>query len=59
MFGAGRAKIGEQLVAAGTSFDKLGQTHKRPIYSTLDQVPDYEPRARSSSATGWTSTPRR
>lgn len=39
MFGAGRAKIGEQLVAAGTSFDKLGATHKRPIYSTLDQVP--------------------
>lgn len=39
MFGAGRAKIGEQLVAAGTSFDKLGQTHKRPIYSTLDEVP--------------------
>jgi alkaline phosphatase len=39
MFGAGRAKIGEQLAAAGTSFDKLGQTHKRPIYSTLDEVP--------------------
>ncbi|WP_447756157.1 alkaline phosphatase [Sphingopyxis fribergensis] len=39
MFGAGRAKIGEQLVAAGTSFDKLGQTHKRPIYSTLEAVP--------------------
>lgn len=39
MFGAGRAKIGEQLVAAGTSFDKLSQAHKRPIYSALDQVP--------------------
>ena len=39
MFGAGRAKIGEQLAAAGTSFDKLGQTHKRPIYSMLDEVP--------------------
>ncbi|MGL3822706.1 alkaline phosphatase [Sphingopyxis sp. R3-92] len=39
MFGAGRAKIGEQLVAAGTSFEKLSQVHKRPIYSTLDQVP--------------------
>lgn len=39
MFGAGRAKIGEQLVAAGTSFDKLSQEHKRPIYSALDQVP--------------------
>lgn len=39
MFGAGRAKIGEQLTAAGTSFDKLTQTHKRPIYSSLDQVP--------------------
>ena len=39
MFGAGRTKIGEQLIAAGTSFDKLGQAHKRPIYSALDQVP--------------------
>lgn len=39
MFGAGRRKIGEQLVAAGTSFDKLGQTNRRPIYSALDQVP--------------------
>jgi alkaline phosphatase len=39
VFGAGRAKIGEQLAAAGTSFDKLTQTHKRPIYSSLDQVP--------------------
>ena len=39
MFGAGRAKIGEQLAAAGTSFDKLSQTHKRPIYAALDEVP--------------------
>ena len=39
MFGAGHAKIGEQLIAAGTSFDKLSQAHRRPIYSALDQVP--------------------
>lgn len=39
MFGAGRGKIGEQLAAAGTSFDKLVEAHKRPIYSSLDQVP--------------------
>ena len=39
MFGAGRQKIGDQLTAAGTSFDALSKTHRRPIYSTLDQVP--------------------
>ena len=39
MFGGGRAEIGEQLVTAGTSFDKLSQSHTRPIYSALDQVP--------------------
>ena len=39
MFGAGRKKIGDQLTAAGTSFDALSKTHRRPIYSTLDQVP--------------------
>ena len=39
MFGAGRKKIDDQLTAAGTSFDALSKTHRRPIYSTLDQVP--------------------
>ncbi|RYD68567.1 MAG: alkaline phosphatase [Sphingomonadales bacterium] len=38
LFGAGRAKIGEQLIAAGTSFEQLGKTHKRPIRTTLDAV---------------------
>ena len=40
MFGAGRGKIGEQLVAAGTGFDKLAQQNGRPIYSTLADVPN-------------------
>ncbi|OYX57842.1 MAG: alkaline phosphatase [Brevundimonas subvibrioides] len=35
MFGAGRQQVGEQLVALGTSFDALSQTHARPIYATL------------------------
>lgn len=39
MFGAGRHKIGEQLVAAGTSFEQLSTEHQRPIYSALDQAP--------------------
>lgn len=39
LYGAGRAKIGEQLVAAGTSFEKLSQEHKRPIYTTLEEAP--------------------
>ncbi|MFA7441023.1 MAG: alkaline phosphatase [Sphingomonadaceae bacterium] len=39
LFGAGRQRIGEQLVAAGTSFDKLGKKHRRPIYSRLDEIP--------------------
>ena len=39
MFGAGRKKIGEQLAAQGTSFDKLSKKHKRPIYSQLAEVP--------------------
>lgn len=38
LFGAGRRKIGEQLVAAGTSFETLSATHKRPIHATLDEV---------------------
>jgi len=40
MFGAGRGKIGEQLAAAGTSFEKLAQEHNRPVYATLQDVPD-------------------
>ena len=39
LFGAGREKIGEQLAATGTSFEKLSTDHRRPIYSSLDQVP--------------------
>ncbi len=39
MFGAGRAKIGEQLAAAGTGFDQLAQQHNRPIYADLAAVP--------------------
>lgn len=39
LFGAGRSKIGEQLVAAGTSFDRLAREHGRPVYSTLAEVP--------------------
>src|SRR3546814_2050864 len=39
MFGAGRRKIGEQLVVAGTSFEQLSTEHRRPIYSALDQTP--------------------
>lgn len=39
LYGAGRTKIGEQLVAAGTSFEKLSQEHNRPIYTTLDEAP--------------------
>lgn len=39
MFGAGRRKIGEQLVARGLSFEALSLTHDRPIYSALEDVP--------------------
>lgn len=38
MFGAGRAKIGKQLIAAGTSFEQLSQRHGRPIHATLAEV---------------------
>lgn len=38
LFGAGRRKIGEQLTAAGTSFDALGKKHGRTIHSTLSDV---------------------
>jgi len=39
MFGAGRRRIGEQLTAAGTSFEQLSEQHNRPIYSNLGEVP--------------------
>ena len=39
LIGAGRRQIGEQLVAAGSSYEALSQAH-RPIYSALEQVPD-------------------
>ena len=39
MFGAGRRKIGEQLAAAGTSFDQLSQRNRRPIYANLGDAP--------------------
>ncbi|MFM2372042.1 MAG: hypothetical protein RIS85_1764 [Pseudomonadota bacterium] len=39
MFGAGRAKIAEQLGAMGNSFEKLSARHGRPIYATLADVP--------------------
>ncbi|SCW69659.1 alkaline phosphatase [Sphingobium faniae] len=38
MFGAGRRKIGEQLTALGTGFDKLARQHRRPIHATLEAV---------------------
>lgn len=45
LMGAGRARIGEQLVEAGTSFDALAQRHGRPIHASLDAVPAGETRA--------------
>lgn len=44
MFGAGRSRIGEQLAARGTSFDRLSEEHGRPIYTSLDAVPPENPR---------------
>jgi len=40
MFGAGRQQIAEQLSARGTSFDALSESHDRPIYASLDAVPE-------------------
>lgn len=40
LMGAGRAKIGEQLAEAGTSFDALARTHGRPIHASLADVPE-------------------
>jgi len=39
LFGAGRRKIGEQLVALGTGFEALSAAHDRPIYTTLAEAP--------------------
>ena len=39
LIGAGRQRIGEQLAAAGTSYEALSREH-RPVYSGLGQVPD-------------------
>jgi len=39
LFGAGRAKVGDQLAALGTDFDAISQAHERPIYATLDDAP--------------------
>ncbi|WP_243410450.1 alkaline phosphatase [Caulobacter radicis] len=39
MFGAGRRKIGEQLVARGSGFDQLAKAHDRPIYARLEDAP--------------------
>jgi alkaline phosphatase len=40
VFGAGRKRIGEQLVAAGSNYDTLAQQSGRPIYAGLSDVPD-------------------
>lgn len=39
LFGAGRKKIGDQLTAAGTGYAQLSKQYRRPIYSTLAEVP--------------------
>lgn len=39
LFGAGRAKIGQQLAAAGTGFDQIATAHQRPIYARLEDAP--------------------
>jgi alkaline phosphatase len=44
LFGAGRRKIGEQLTAAGTSFEQLARNHARPIHATLADVGNAEKR---------------
>lgn len=38
LMGAGRERIGEQLVAAGSSFDALASRHGRPIHASLADV---------------------
>lgn len=39
VFGAGRKRIGEQLTAAGSSYDQLAQKSGRPIHAQLADVP--------------------
>jgi alkaline phosphatase len=39
VFGAGRAEIGKQLAARGTSFNALSAAHHRPIYAALGDAP--------------------
>lgn len=39
LFGTGRAKIGQQLAAAGTGFDQIAKAHERPIYARLEDAP--------------------
>ena len=39
LIGAGRNRIGEQLVALGTSYEQLSQEHDRPIYAGLAEAP--------------------
>lgn len=43
LLGTGRRRIGQQLAAAGNSYEALSQPH-RPIYSRLEEVPDYSTR---------------
>lgn len=40
LFGAGRAKIGDQLAEAGTSFEALGTQHGRPVRASLAEAAD-------------------
>ncbi|WP_199799924.1 alkaline phosphatase [Aurantiacibacter arachoides] len=40
VFGAGRQRIGEQLGALETGFEQLAQEHGRPIYTSLEAVPE-------------------
>lgn len=44
LFGAGRAKIGEQLAEAGTSFEELSRGHGRPIFTSLAELGSAEKR---------------
>ncbi|MBU2340744.1 MAG: alkaline phosphatase [Alphaproteobacteria bacterium] len=44
MIGAGRKRIGDQLGVLGTGFAPLADQHGRPIYDTLDAVPQSDDR---------------
>jgi alkaline phosphatase len=39
LLGAGRQRINEQLIASGSSLDKLAQMHDRPIFASLGDIP--------------------